>query len=107
MNKYHPQDIEQSWYETWEANDYFAPRGDGKPFAIMIPPPNVTGTLHMGHAFQHSLVDSLIRYHRMKGDQTLWQMGTDHAGIATQLLVTEQLAAQGIRPPGPGTGKIP
>ena len=98
MNKYHPQDIEQSWYETWEANDYFAPRGDGKPFAIMIPPPNVTGTLHMGHAFQHSLVDSLIRYHRMKGDQTLWQMGTDHAGIATQLLVTEQLAAQGIRP---------
>ena len=64
----------------------------------MIPPPNVTGTLHMGHAFQHSLVDSLIRYHRMKGDQTLWQMGTDHAGIATQLLVTEQLAAQGIRP---------
>jgi valyl-tRNA synthetase len=98
MNKYHPQDIEQSWYETWEANDYFAPRGDGKPFAIMIPPPNVTGTLHMGHAFQHSLVDSLIRYHRMKGDQTLWQMGTDHAGIATQLLVTEQLAAQGVRP---------
>ena len=98
MNKYHPQDIEQSWYETWEANDYFAPRGDGKPFAIMIPPPNVTDTLHMGHAFQHSLVDSLIRYHRMKGDQTLWQMGTDHAGIATQLLVTEQLAAQGIRP---------
>jgi valyl-tRNA synthetase len=98
MNKYHPQDIEQSWYETWEANDYFAPRGNGKPFAIMIPPPNVTGTLHMGHAFQHSLVDSLVRYHRMRGDQTLWQMGTDHAGIATQLLVTEQLAAQGIRP---------
>ena len=106
MNKYQPQDIEQSWYQRWEANDYFAPQGNGTPFAIMIPPPNVTGTLHMGHAFQHSLVDSIIRYRRMKGDQTLWQMGTDHAGIATQLLVTEQLAAQGIRPSDLGREKF-
>ena len=106
MNKYQPQDIEQSWYQRWEANDYFAPQGNGKPFAIMIPTPNVTGTLHMGHAFQHSLVDSIIRYHRMKGDKTLWQMGTDHAGIATQLLVTEQLAAQGIRPSDLGREKF-
>ena len=98
MKKYHPQDIEQNWYQKWEKAGYFAPSGNGKPFSIAIPPPNVTGTLHMGHAFQHSLVDSLIRYRRMKGDNTLWQMGTDHAGIATQLIVTEQLAAEGIKP---------
>jgi len=106
MNKYQPQDLEQSWYQRWEANDYFAPRGDGTPFAIMIPPPNVTGTLHMGHAFQHSLVDAIVRYRRMKGDRTLWQMGTDHAGISTQILVTEQLAAQGIRPSDLGREKF-
>ena len=82
MEKYQPKNIEQSWYETWESNNYFAPQGNGTPFSIAIPPPNVTGTLHMGHAFQHSLVDSLIRYRRMKGDKTLWQMGTDHAGIS-------------------------
>jgi valyl-tRNA synthetase len=98
MNKYQPQDIETAWYEKWEAANYFAPSGNGQPFSIAIPPPNVTGTLHMGHAFQHSLVDSLIRYRRMKGDRTLWQMGTDHAGISTQMLVTEKLAAQGIKP---------
>ncbi len=98
MKKYQPQDIEQSWYEKWEAANYFAPQGNGTPFSIAIPPPNVTGTLHMGHAFQHSLVDSLIRYKRMQGNKTLWQMGTDHAGIATQLLVTEQLAAEGVKP---------
>ncbi|MEX2327296.1 MAG: valine--tRNA ligase [Pseudomonadales bacterium] len=97
MKKYQPQDIEQKWYQTWEDAGYFAPSGNGKPFSIAIPPPNVTGTLHMGHAFQHSLVDSLIRYHRMKGDDTLWQMGTDHAGISTQIIVTEQLAAEGIK----------
>ncbi|MEX1237188.1 MAG: class I tRNA ligase family protein, partial [Pseudomonadales bacterium] len=97
MKKYQPQDIEQKWYQTWEDAGYFAPSGNGKPFSIAIPPPNVTGTLHMGHAFQHSLVDSLIRYHRMKGDNTLWQMGTDHAGISTQIIVTEQLAAEGIK----------
>lgn len=98
MTKYSPADIEQSWYEKWEANNYFAPSGEGEAFSIAIPPPNVTGTLHMGHAFQHSLVDSLIRYQRMRGRNTLWQMGTDHAGIATQMLVTEKLAAQGIKP---------
>ncbi len=98
MKKYQPQDIEQSWYKKWESANYFAPSGNGEPFCIMIPPPNVTGTLHMGHAFQHSLVDSMVRYQRMKGKNTLWQMGTDHAGIATQLLVTEKLAAQNIKP---------
>ena len=98
MSKYSPQDIEQSWYQKWEENNYFAPSGHGEYYSIAIPPPNVTGNLHMGHAFQHSLVDSLIRYQRMSGKNTLWQMGTDHAGIATQMLVTEQLAAQGIKP---------
>ena len=98
MSKYSPQDIEQSWYQKWEENDHFAPSGHGESYSIAIPPPNVTGNLHMGHAFQHSLVDSLIRYQRMSGKNTLWQMGTDHAGIATQMLVTEQLAAQGIKP---------
>ncbi|MFT7220145.1 MAG: valyl-tRNA synthetase [Candidatus Azotimanducaceae bacterium] len=98
MSKYSPQDIEQAWYEKWEANNYFAPSGNGEAYSIAIPPPNVTGTLHMGHAFQHSLVDALIRYQRMSGKNTLWQMGTDHAGIATQMLVTEQLAKQGIKP---------
>ena len=98
MSKYSPQDIEQSWYQNWQENNYFAPSGHGESFSIAIPPPNVTGNLHMGHAFQHSLVDSLIRYQRMSGKNTLWQMGTDHAGIATQMLVTEQLAAKGIKP---------
>ena len=98
MSKYSPQDIEQGWYRKWEENGYFAPSGKGEAFSIAIPPPNVTGTLHMGHAFQHSLVDSLIRYRRMSGSNTLWQMGTDHAGIATQMLVTGQLATEGIKP---------
>jgi valyl-tRNA synthetase len=98
MSKYSPQDIEQSWYQKWEENNHFAPSGHGESYSIAIPPPNVTGNLHMGHAFQHSLVDSLIRYQRMSGKNTLWQMGTDHAGIATQMLVTEQLAAEGIKP---------
>ncbi len=106
MKKYQPQDIEQTWYQKWEEANYFAPSGNGQPFSIAIPPPNVTGTLHMGHAFQHSLVDSLIRYRRMKGDKTLWQMGTDHAGISTQLLVTEQLAAEGIKPADLGREKF-
>ena len=95
-DKYKPQDIEQSWYQKWEEAGYFAPSENGDPFTIAIPPPNVTGTLHMGHAFQHSLVDALIRYRRMTGRRTLWQMGTDHAGISTQLVVQEQLAAKGI-----------
>lgn len=106
MDKYLPKAIEQSWYQKWESENYFAPQGNGKPFSIAIPPPNVTGTLHMGHAFQHSLVDSLIRYRRMKGDKTLWQMGTDHAGISTQLLVTEKLAAEGIKPSDLGREKF-
>ena len=92
---YNPQAIEQAWYQTWEKNGYFSPVGQGTSYSIMIPPPNVTGTLHMGHAFQDTIMDALTRYHRMKGDNTLWQAGTDHAGIATQMVVERQLAAQG------------
>ncbi len=94
--RYDPHAIEQHWYETWEAEGHFAPRGgDTAPYCIMIPPPNVTGTLHMGHAFQDTLMDTLIRYHRMKGHNTLWQAGTDHAGIATQMVVERQLNHEG------------
>ena len=92
---YSPRDIESRLYERWESNGWFAPAGDGAPYCIMIPPPNVTGTLHMGHAFQHTLMDALTRLHRMDGDRTLWQPGTDHAGIATQMVVERQLEAEG------------
>jgi valyl-tRNA synthetase len=92
---YAPHEIERRIYERWESQGWFAPRGDGAPFCIMIPPPNVTGTLHMGHAFQHTLMDALTRYHRMRGHAALWQPGTDHAGIATQMVVERQLNAQG------------
>ncbi len=94
---YQPNAIEQQWYKTWEENGYFKPSGDTQatPYSIMIPPPNVTGSLHMGHGFQESIMDALIRYHRMKGDNTLWQVGTDHAGIATQMVVERLLAAEG------------
>jgi valyl-tRNA synthetase len=95
---YEPKDIERVCYERWESADYFR-AGDAhdKPsYAILLPPPNVTGTLHMGHAFQHTLMDALIRYHRMRGYNTLWQPGTDHAGIATQIVVERQLDQQGI-----------
>ncbi|OBS09726.1 valine--tRNA ligase [Acidihalobacter prosperus] len=92
---YDPHAIEQRWYAHWEAQGYFAPQGEGRPYCIMIPPPNVTGTLHMGHAFQDTLMDALIRYHRMRGDDTLWQAGSDHAGIATQMVVERQLNAEG------------
>ena len=92
---YRPQDIERRQYQRWEENGYFAPGGDGKPYCIVIPPPNVTGTLHMGHAFQDTIMDTLIRYHRMLGRNTLWQPGTDHAGIATQMVVERQLNARG------------
>jgi valyl-tRNA synthetase len=92
---YNPQDIEQHWYKTWEAKNYFAPSGNGAPYCIMIPPPNVTGVLHMGHGFNATLTDILIRYHRMSGDNTLWQPGTDHAGIATQMVVERQLLQDG------------
>lgn len=91
---YTPHAIEQHWYDIWEKNGYFAPKGEGQPYCIMIPPPNVTGTLHMGHAFQDTLMDILTRYHRMQGDNTLWQPGTDHAGIATQMVVERQLGAE-------------
>ncbi|PWK53455.1 valine--tRNA ligase [Pleionea mediterranea] len=93
---YSPKDIEQQWYQTWESKNYFAPSGEGNPYCILIPPPNVTGSLHMGHAFQHTIMDTLTRYHRMKGDNTLWQVGSDHAGIATQMVVERNLNADGI-----------
>ena len=93
---YNPQDIETRLYQDWENNNYFAPAGNGPGYCIMLPPPNVTGSLHMGHAFQHTLMDILIRYHRMQSDKTLWQCGTDHAGIATQMVVERQLEQQGI-----------
>lgn len=92
---YNPAAIEQRWYECWEKNGYFAPTAGAASFCIMIPPPNVTGSLHMGHAFQDTIMDALIRFHRMQGHSTLWQAGTDHAGIATQMVVERQLAAQG------------
>jgi len=92
---YQPAAIENRWYERWESAGYFAPTAEGEPYCIMIPPPNVTGTLHMGHAFQHTIMDALTRYHRMRGDRTLWQPGTDHAGIATQMVVERQLGATG------------
>ena len=92
---YQPAAIERFWYERWEESDYFSPKDNGESYCIMIPPPNVTGTLHMGHAFQHTIMDALTRYHRMLGFKTLWQPGTDHAGIATQMVVERQLAADG------------
>ncbi|BAU72728.1 valine--tRNA ligase [Metapseudomonas furukawaii] len=93
---YQPHAIETSWYQTWEKNNYFAPQGSGEPYTIMIPPPNVTGSLHMGHGFNNAIMDALIRFRRMQGRNTLWQPGTDHAGIATQMVVERQLAAQGV-----------
>ncbi len=91
---FQPADIETKWYQNWEASGYFSPQGKGDAYSIMIPPPNVTGSLHMGHAFQDSIMDALTRYHRMQGKNTLWQVGTDHAGIATQMLVERKLAAE-------------
>ncbi len=94
---YDPHGIEQRWYQTWEERGWYAPDMDapGAPYCIMIPPPNVTGSLHMGHGFNNTVMDTLIRYHRMKRDKTLWQPGTDHAGIATQMVVERQLEAEG------------
>jgi valyl-tRNA synthetase len=92
---FEPSQIESKWYARWEADGCFKPSGKGTPYTIMLPPPNVTGTLHMGHAFQHTLMDTLVRYHRMRGYDTLWQLGTDHAGIATEMVVTRQLNAEG------------
>ncbi len=90
-----PADIESRIYANWEASGYFVPSGTGPSYSIVIPPPNVTGTLHMGHAFQDTIMDALIRYRRMSGFDTLWQPGTDHAGIATQMVVERQLNAAG------------
>jgi valyl-tRNA synthetase len=92
---YNPSSIETRLYEFWERGDFFAPSGKGEPYCIMIPPPNVTGTLHMGHAFQDTIMDALIRLNRMRGKDTLWQTGMDHAGIATQMVVERQLNAAG------------
>ena len=91
-----PHAVERELYAEWESAGYFAPSGDGPEYCIAIPPPNVTGSLHMGHAFQHTLMDVLIRYQRMNGRRTLWQMGTDHAGISTQMLVERQLNGEGM-----------
>ncbi|MFI0474426.1 valine--tRNA ligase [Halomonas sp. HMF6819] len=91
---YQPEQIETRWYARWEADNRFAPSGQGAPFSIMIPPPNVTGSLHMGHAFQDTIMDTLTRWKRMQGNNTLWQVGTDHAGIATQMLVERKVAAE-------------
>ncbi|MGB6135111.1 MAG: valine--tRNA ligase [Shewanella sp.] len=93
---YNPKSIEQALYQNWEEQGYFKPHGDESQgnYCIMIPPPNVTGSLHMGHAFQDTIMDTLTRYQRMKGKNTLWQVGTDHAGIATQMLVERKLEAE-------------
>lgn len=93
---YEPASLEQDTYEQWEKSGLFAPKGGKQSYCIMIPPPNVTGSLHMGHAFQDTIMDTLTRYHRMRGDNTLWQAGTDHAGIATQMVVERQLEEQGV-----------
>lgn len=93
-----PKRIEDRWYSIWESAGYFKPTltENSSAYCIMLPPPNVTGTLHMGHAFQHTLMDALTRYHRMRGENTLWQPGTDHAGIATQIVVERQLDQQNL-----------
>jgi valyl-tRNA synthetase len=93
---YNPHSIEQRWYETWENNGWFVPADEGEgAYCIMIPPPNVTGSLHMGHGFNNTIMDTLVRFNRMNGRRTLWQPGTDHAGIATQMVVERQLEAEG------------
>ena len=93
---FNPHSIEQACYQAWEEKGYFKASGTGDPYCILLPPPNVTGSLHMGHAFQHTIMDALIRYNRMLGNDTLWQCGTDHAGIATQMVVERQLNAKGL-----------
>jgi valyl-tRNA synthetase len=93
---FNPGAIEQALYAQWENSGAFSPQGNGPGYCIVIPPPNVTGSLHMGHAFNQTLMDTLIRYQRMRGKRTLWQMGTDHAGIATQMLVERKLQAEGV-----------
>ncbi|MCA1714885.1 MAG: valine--tRNA ligase, partial [Gammaproteobacteria bacterium] len=99
---YDPTTFESRLYQEWESSGVFQSKGIGEPYVILLPPPNVTGTLHMGHAFQHTLQDALIRYHRMRGYDTLWQMGTDHAGIATEMVVARNLGAEGLTRDGLG-----
>lgn len=94
-SSYDPSSFESRLYAQWEAAGYFVPSGKGEPYTVLLPPPNVTGTLHMGHAFQQTLMDALVRYHRMRGYDTLWQVGTDHAGIATEMVVSRNLALEG------------
>ncbi len=91
---FNPEAIEERWYRFWEEGGLFEPAGGDPSFCIMLPPPNVTGHLHMGHAFQDTIMDALSRWQRMKGADTLWQPGTDHAGIATQMVVERQLAVE-------------
>ena len=93
---FNPSSVENGLYEKWESSDVFEPSGNGESYSIAIPPPNITGTLHLGHAFQVTLMDTMIRYRRMSGFNTLWQVGTDHAGISTQMVVSEDLRAKGI-----------
>jgi len=94
-SSYDPKSFETALYDAWEKAGHFKPSGKGEPYTILLPPPNVTGTLHMGHAFQQTLMDALVRYHRMRGYDTLWQVGTDHAGIATEMVVSRNLALAG------------
>ncbi|HEX5733522.1 MAG TPA: valine--tRNA ligase [Blastocatellia bacterium] len=94
---YEPHSIEQTWYETWAASGYFQPSGEGEPYTIAIPPPNITGSLHMGHALQHTMMDALSRWRRMQGRSVLWLPGEDHAGIAAQVLVERHLAQEGVK----------
>ncbi|XQA75678.1 valine--tRNA ligase [Xanthomonas sacchari] len=94
-SSYDPTSFESRLYAQWEASGYFAPSGKGAPYTVLLPPPNVTGTLHMGHAFQQTLMDALVRYHRMRGFDTLWQVGSDHAGIATEMVVSRNLTLEG------------
>ena len=95
---FNPKQIEEKWYQFWESKGYYRIGNDLKNpnnFSILLPPPNVTGTLHMGHGFQNAIMDCLIRYYRMSGKNTLWQVGTDHAGIATEMVVERRLNAEG------------
>ena len=106
---FEPSEIEKHWREIWEQSGYFrASLDENKPsFAIQLPPPNVTGTLHMGHAFNQTIMDGLVRYHRMRGYNTAWIPGTDHAGIATQIVVERQLCIVGKRRyPGTASGRF-
>ena len=105
---YNPKEIEIPIYKKWEDSGFFKSNPDSKkePYCIMIPPPNVTGTLHMGHGFQNTLMDALIRYKRMSGFDVLWQVGVDHAGIATQMVVERQLEADGITKESLGRDKF-